>query len=170
MKEYKLLKQGEAYLCRDGEMILYRGSMRHAQGYAILTMYNAFADVVFSIRWPKNNGLRLRRNRKSEGFQCIYEGEGGEVRIGEEGYEWKQGECEYHIMCRKENDQVDMLLQDRYEYLGGVIMGRCMIKQSLYSAEICAMWMLLQERIMDKSMPLMDQEAFLQRWKEAALL
>lgn len=164
MKEYKLYRQGEQYLCRDGELIVYRGHLTPSQGHNVLTMCNAFGDVLFSMRMSKNSGLRLRRNRRGETLKFTYEGRTGSLMMGEDSYEWRQGDCLFHIACHKVSDHVDLLVQDRYEPLACVIAGECMMKHACYSAQICAMWMIMQEWRTDTLIE-MDEALFLQRQK-----
>lgn len=156
MKELYLMKQETGYVCKDGDTIIYEGILRQSRGTSKLVMKNAFGDEIFAFQYTKS-GFRLFRGSKPVNIDIQHQQQKGMLRPQQTCYIWELENCSYTFVCGVDHDQTNVIMRDLHDTLGYVKQGICYIDHLFYSAELCAVWMLMQE-LKDKAV--LNMEAF----------
>ncbi len=164
MEEYTVRIQGDTLLALHGEQAIYRGKVIKEQGKMMFHLGNGIGKDFFSAALPK--GFALLRNRRQRELSFQYEGKQGALHMMHTEYEWQCADIVYRIVCMRRQAQVQLLFYDRETLLGVVLDGRCTMRNSVYSAEIVATWMLVQCLIQDKDQPWCEPQLWMQLYQQ----
>lgn len=165
MKELRLEKQGSQYRCLDEDRILYTGELSHSGSTYSMVLKNAFNDELITLSYVKS-GFHLFRGSKPTTMDIKYQDQQGTLTPLERTYRWECSDVRYSFVCGEAKDRMDVIMRDADDTLGYVVDHTMKLRHPIYSAELCAVWMLMQERKDYKDRVFMEPEKFERALKE----
>jgi len=169
MKEFYLEKQRDgSYVCKDEEAIVYRGLWKRDGNLRQLLLYNAFQDEIIALSYTKSGAFRLFRNNKPAAIIVRFQNHSGTLHPHKTNYAWQVNDITYTFYCGIDQGTINLAMYDGEELIAYVVKNRCVLKHFLYSVELCAVWMFLQEHLEQKNPICMEQEAFMYMLREGS--
>lgn len=161
MKELCLEKRGNTWVCKEEEVVLYYGETK--QGTCVIR--NAYQEVILTFTYEKS-GFKLFRSKQPVDFTFEYEGKAGRLLGEERTYAWTCGAISYTFVIGLRKGEVGVILRDSQNTVA-YANGLSARIQPLYSAELCAVWMLMQDV---KERVLMEEDKFERSIQQAELI
>lgn len=159
MKELRLEKQGTTYHCLDEDHIVYSGELTHSGSTYTMTLTNAFQEQIITISYVKS-GFHLFRGSKPTIMDITMNDKQGTLTPQERTYTWDCHGVQYTFVCGEGTNRMDVIMRDAEDTLGYVDDHTMKLRHPIYSAELCAVWMIMQERKEYKDRVFMEPEKF----------
>lgn len=168
MTELRLKQQGKQYFCYHDASMIYQTDRELENHRYHLHVYNAFHDHILTITYEKAH-FSLFKGKQSDILFHMY-GKQGVLLAQERTYELRWNDISYTFVCGDFEDRMDVIMRDENETLGYVEHHTMVVKHLMYSAILCAIWTLMQERRHYKERVFMESEKFERAMKEVKSL
>lgn len=156
MEELQITAQANEWSFMNNESCFYTGCVKQGKGEQLLELKNSYHTPIISLTTMKSGGFHLFRSNKAPVTNILQNGNNGSIIASDNGYVWEAGECYRFYACMNQNE-LQLVMCDRGSTLGCVKGNHIYMKALMYSSVLCAFWLWLKQRQLQKDTLIYDE-------------